>query len=408
MAGRLNIRVGWGARALLGLLLLLIHLAAVERLAAVLGAWKNRAAEAPRLQVVYLREMALTDPQALPAAGYRAPTPHLIQPAIELPIALLASADAAAIALAAQPASAPVEAQPSALPSPPDAPIEPMVAKDEAPAESAALDAVPNRPDQSPPESQSNAQASKSNSGSFGAPDFVWPASTRLRYVLSGNYRGEVSGWAQVEWVNAAPRYQVNLDVTIGLPFAPLYTREMRSDGRLDRGGLHPRHFQQESKLAFQPMRRVGIAIDRQTITDDDGRPLPTSFASAQALRSTDQQSTLQDSASQFVQMTYLFTTQPQLLTPGTRIGFPLVLPSGVRDWVYEVGQKETVYTRFGPIDAFHVKSAAGLARGSDQLLAEAWFAPRLAYLPVRLRIEQHAALYLDMILERIPELAAP
>lgn len=400
MAYRLNFRVGLGARALIGLLLLLSHVMAVERMAASLGAWRNQAAEAPRLQVVYLREMALTEPPAH-AAVFRAPVPQLTEPALEPPGFLLAPVDVSAIALAARPASAPVIDEPPVLTAA-VVPIEPQVAKTDAPIDPAARDMLPSGPDKS----RSNHDTAENDSSSV--PEFVWPASTRLRYVLSGNYRGEVSGWAQVEWINAAPRYQVNLDVTVGLPFAPLYTREMRSDGQLDRGGLQPRHFQQQSKLAFQPVRRVGLAIDGATVRDDDGRLLPMTFASTDTMRQADRRTTLQDSASQFVQMTFLFTTQPQLLTPGTRVGFPLVLPGGVRDWVYEVGQKETVYTRFGAIDAFHVKSAAGLSRGRDQLLAEAWFAPRLAYLPVRLRIEQHAELYLDMILERIPELAAP
>ena len=30
---------------------------------------------------------------------------------------------------------------------------------------------------------------------------FEWPASTRVSYVLNGNYRGEVNGRAQVEWI---------------------------------------------------------------------------------------------------------------------------------------------------------------------------------------------------------------
>ncbi len=396
MAQRLNLQVGVAARALLGLLLLVVHLLMVEHLASRFGAWKDRTAEAPRLQVVYLREMALAEP---PAAVYRSPPPpRMIEPALEPPTLLLAPGDAAAIAIAAQPASAPLMAEPPALPA--ETPSETTIAKAEPEAD--PLVASQANKANSADEQQTVADAPP------GLPDFVWPASTRLRYVLTGNYRGEVHGFAQVEWVNAKPRYQVNLDVTVGLPFAPLYTREMRSDGRLDQNGLHPLHFQQQSKLAFQPMHRVGMQIGAQSVTADDGRQLPRSFASADAARLADHQTNLQDSASQFVQMTYLFTTQPQLLTPGTRIGFPLLLPSGVRDWAYEVGQKQTIHTRFGAIDAFHVKSAAGLSRGRDQLLAEAWFAPRLAYLPVRLRIEQHAELYLDMILERIPELAAP
>ena len=48
------------------------------------------------------------------------------------------------------------------------------------------------------------------------AEAFEWPPSTRLSYVLTGNYRGEVNGGAQVEWVRVGTRYQVHMDVMVG------------------------------------------------------------------------------------------------------------------------------------------------------------------------------------------------
>ena len=115
----------------------------------------------------------------------------------------------------------------------------------------------------------------------------------------------------------------------------------------------------------------------------------------------------VQDSASQFVQLSYLFTRQPARLVPGQAIRLQLALPRRVAPWVYEVVAAETLYTPFGPVDSFHVRPAAGTSRGND-LLAEAWFAPALAYLPVRIRIEQEEGVYIDLMLERRPELAAP
>ena len=41
----------------------------------------------------------------------------------------------------------------------------------------------------------------------------------------------------------------------------------------------------------------------------------------------------LQDAVSQFVHMTWLFTMQPELLQPGTRIEMPLALPRRVEPW---------------------------------------------------------------------------
>ena len=38
--------------------------------------------------------------------------------------------------------------------------------------------------------------------------------------------------------------------------------------------------------------------------------------------------------------------------------------------------------------------------------MAEAWFAPSLQYLPVRLLIRQDEATYIDLMLERLPQQA--
>ena len=72
------------------------------------------------------------------------------------------------------------------------------------------------------------------------AAAFEWPPSTRLSYRCSGNYRGEVTGGAQVEWVRVGTRYQVHLDVWVGAQAAPLVGRRMSSDGELSDEGLVP------------------------------------------------------------------------------------------------------------------------------------------------------------------------
>ena len=117
--------------------------------------------------------------------------------------------------------------------------------------------------------------------------------------------------------------------------------------------------------------------------------------------------SPVQDSASQFVQLSYLFTIDPSRLRTGQFIPLTLALPRRVAPWVYEVGAAETLYTPFGPVETFHVHPRAGTERGND-LLAEAWFAPRWGYLPVRIRIEQDAEVFIDLMIERKPELGAP
>ena len=71
----------------------------------------------------------------------------------------------------------------------------------------------------------------------------------------------------------------------------------------------------------------------------------------------------VQDTASQFVQLTWLFTTQPELLRAGNTIEVPLALPRNVDRWVYDVLGEETLYAPFGAVDTLHLKPRAR-ARG--------------------------------------------
>ena len=45
---------------------------------------------------------------------------------------------------------------------------------------------------------------------------FVWPKATRVSYLLTGNWRGELNGRAEVEWIKIDDRYQVNVAMHAG------------------------------------------------------------------------------------------------------------------------------------------------------------------------------------------------
>jgi hypothetical protein len=113
----------------------------------------------------------------------------------------------------------------------------------------------------------------------------------------------------------------------------------------------------------------------------------------------------VQDSASQFVHMTWLFTTRPELLSAGTAIELPLALPRGVDRWIYDVIGAEPLGTPLGELDAVRVKPRRESRPGTD-LTAEFWVAPTLQYLPVRILIRQDAETYVDLLLERLPQQA--
>jgi hypothetical protein len=222
---------------------------------------------------------------------------------------------------------------------------------------------------------------------------FEWQPSTRLSYILSGQYRGEIQGSAQVEWIRQDDRYQVLLEITVGPSFAPLMRRRLASEGELGQAGLAPRRYEETTKIAFSDPRILAVRFegDRIVLAGERTRlSMPG----------------VQDTASQFVQLTWLFRTQPQRLQAGTVIEVPLALPRRVDRWLYDVIALEALDTPVGRIDAWHLKPRP-LARPSGELTTEMWFAPSLQYLPVRFVVRQDAETYIDLLLQRLPQQAA-
>jgi hypothetical protein len=307
------------------------------------------------IDVSFVRELA-------PAAAMAAPAPR------ERPRSSAIAPQAAA--------SVPVPRQPDEILR-----TDPVVAVDMAP-----LPDVPAGP---------LALAASAPDAAASAPTtFEWPPSTRLDYRLEGNFRGPVTGQARVEWRRSGTRYQVNLELTVGPSFSPLASRRISSDGEVTPQGLHPRRYDEETRALLRDTRRSSIVFDADTVRLPGGRDLPRPPG-------------VQDSASQFVQLTWLFTTQPQLLQPGQVIAFPLALPRQLDVWTYDVLATEPVDTPAGPVNAVHVKPRREAKAGGD-LTAEVWFAPSLQYLPVRLLIRQDADTYMELSLERLPQQAEP
>jgi hypothetical protein len=225
------------------------------------------------------------------------------------------------------------------------------------------------------------------------APAFEWPPSTRLTYGLNGYYRGDVQGSATVEWIRAGLRYQVHLEAIVGPPFAPLLVRRVSSEGELGENGLTPRRFEGEQRVAFRS-RRWAMTFDAERVRLPEGREVPAAPG-------------VQDEASLFVQLTWLFTTQPHLLQAGRTVEVPLALPRRVEPWQYDVVGEETLQMPFAQVSAMHVKPRR-IAKPGGDLTAEIWFAPGLQYLPVRILIHQDAQTYIDLTLLRAPQQSAP
>jgi Protein of unknown function (DUF3108) len=369
----------------------LAHLLLGSRLAEDRLGWGAGDVPPPRIEVSFVRELAAAAPPAVAAPVAVAP-PRL--PAVATAPAPAASAAASAApgpaeaptALASEPAPAP---EPVAEPAPDwrQTPPEPAPAiSPVAVAAPADLAAVP-RPAVSAADQPVGAPAAAAASAA--AVPFAWPPSTRLSYKLLGHYRGPVEGTAQVEWLREGTRYQVHLSTAIG----PVMSRHITSEGELTAQGLAPRRFDGEQKVLFRSPRRWQLRFSPEQVVLSNGQTVP-------ALPGA------QDEASQFVQLTWLFTTQPDKLRVGGAAEMPLAISRKLERWTYDVAGEETLRFPFGEVPTFHLKPRRA-ATGGD-LTAEIWIAPTLQYLPVRIRITDGKDSWVDLSLERPPLQAAP
>lgn len=342
-----------------------------------------------RIEVAFVRELQPAPPPA--AAAPAEPRTRVLR--APQPVAV-ASAAASALTLDLPPLPEPArppQAEPSQGPAaagPPELPALP------------SLDSLPPLASLTPAMPPGPAATAATAQASAGA--FEWPPSTRLSYVLSGNYQGPVEGQAQVEWRLAGQRYQVALELGIGPPMAPLVTRQLLSDGWVTAAGLEPRRYDEETRIVLRSPRRLTISLEPDRVVLPSGRQVPRPAG-------------LQDSASQFVQMTWMFTMQPALLAAGQRLQLPLALPRQVETWTYEVVGPELLHTPLGELDTVHVRplqpprsaGSAGPAGRAGDLTAEFWVAPSLQNLPVRIFIRQDEETYVDLRLRRLPQQAA-
>ncbi|MEI8265043.1 MAG: DUF3108 domain-containing protein [Betaproteobacteria bacterium] len=396
----------WQAAALVAVVTL-AHLGLATMLEDLARLGSGSADTAPaRIDVAFVRELAPAEPPPVapvpapalapalavaspPAAAASAPE-TAAEPATPAPAVAAASAPEAADA--AQLATPPGDSTLAALPS--TAPVPTADGAASAVAVLGQKPAVPAlSPAQQPTDSSGASPPSAPSSASSSAPSFEWPPSTRLSYNLVGNYRGPVQGKARVEWLRSGNRYQVHLDVRVGADFAPLLSRRMSSDGALTDAGLKPQRYDEETKVLLREVRRQTIFFEPERIVLPRGGAQPPVPG-------------VQDTASQFVQLSWMFTLQPQLLRAGQTVELPLALTRRVDRWVYDVVGEEMLDLPVGPVKAWHLKPRLQ-GNASSDLALETWFAPSLQYLPVRIRIRQDEGSFIDLTLERLPQQAS-
>jgi len=341
-----------------------LHLFVTQRISQRMAEFATQQPMPPRIAVSYVREMELAPPP--PAPPVVAPRVAPRRRSVPLPAAV-APAASAPVAPEAEPAPRPEAQAASEAPG----------ASESAAAAAAAAAAEQASVEQSAAVPAADAQA------------FDWPTSTRLTYELTGRYRGEINGDAQVEWVRVGTHYQVNIDISLG----PLISRRMTSEGELVGDRLLPSRYDEVTRILFREPRRMTILLGPDEIVLGTGER-------------RERDAGVQDAASQFIQLAAMFTTHPDLLQAGGTVEVLLALRNRVGTWVYDMLGQEETWTRLGTLATYHLKPR-GVVSGGNELSAEIWFAPQLRYLPVRLLIRQDADTFVDLVISRRPEIAA-
>ena len=209
-----------------------------------------------------------------------------------------------------------------------------------------------------------------------------WPADTRLRYALSGTFRGgPLYGSGRVLWQRQDTRYQVRVEVDVP-PFASF---SMTSQGEVDAATLQP--------AVYEEMRNGkprGLRIGEREVQLANAKSVPRPDG-------------LQDTASQFVELSHRFATGHERLEVGRAVTLWMARPGAVDLWTYDIVEREVLRTGLGPIEAYHLKPRM-IANPHGNILAEMWFAPTLQYLPVRVRVSMGDEAQVDLLVDAIDQ----
>ncbi|MDB5912167.1 MAG: hypothetical protein JWP22_842, partial [Ramlibacter sp.] len=225
--------------------------------------------------------------------------------------------------------------------------------------------------------------ASAAASAAAGDPAALdrWPSDSRLSYRLSGHWRGPISGDARVQWQREGDKYQVRLDVDLGI-----VGQALTSQGQVTPNGLVPRIYEET-----RPGKRRTATMGDETVQLENGTSVPRPPG-------------VQDTASQFVELSQRFATGKEVLAVGRSVTVWLARPGGIDLWTYDIVEKEMLKTpRLGEVEAFHLKPRP-LANARGNITAEMWFAPSLQYLPVKIKVLFGTDAHLDLLVDRIEQ----
>ena len=348
----------WPRLAVLAALVVLVHMLLLQATPARLGARFDRDAKETRSFATRSIE-APPVPQALPA------TPAPVAPA-------------PAKKTQSIPAPAPQDLTQQAVDSTSNNPLQPV------PETSAATDttatnaqlAASSLPPPSSAVTSATAVATALPAGPQTTPVTAinLPGSTQLFYKMTGTSKGlTYHANAELGWNNSGSQYEAYMKVSALF----LGARSMTSAGQITASGLAPTRFADKfrSELAahFQP--------EKGKITFSANTPDAPWIEGAQ------------DRVSVFLQLGGMLAAKPDAFPVGSEITLYTVGPRDADTWTFTVEAEEKLKLLKG--DVATIKLTRKPRREFDQKV-EIWYAPSLAYLPVRNRITQSNGDFID------------
>ncbi len=210
-----------------------------------------------------------------------------------------------------------------------------------------------------------------------------WPRDTRVNYQLSGRFRsGDLYGGARVQWQRVGPLYQARVELDISLAGS----RVLTSQGEVTPEGLLPDVFEETHGNS-----RRSVRMGKTTLVFNDGRIAQRPPG-------------VQDSASQFVELSHRFATGRERLEVGRSVDIWLARPAAVDLWTYDIVGRERLQTpKLGEVEAFRLRPRP-IANPRGNITAEIWFAPTLQYLPVRIRVSMGDEAHVDLMVDTIEQ----
>jgi hypothetical protein len=217
------------------------------------------------------------------------------------------------------------------------------------------------------PPAQALASATPSRETGAQVAAFAVPPSAHLHYKVMAQVKGmALTGEGDLLWRNEGHEYEARLEVRA--PF--VRTRTQTSTGQITTEGLEPVRFSDKNRGE----QAAHFQRDKGTVSFSSNRPDAPLLAGAQ------------DRLSVMLQLGAMIGGAPQKFPPGTGISVQTADTQEAQGWEFTVEGMEQLHLPGGSVAA--LKLIRNPRKEYDQKV-ELWLAPRMDYVPVRLRLTQ-------------------